>query len=376
MEDSAAHAEPPRATDAPASGLLQPEHLVEYLRGHGHPGAELTALRPLGADDTGVKAYGYGAPLHVTFRDVHGTHDVVVRTMAADPFGHERRADRVAQMVLAYDTFGSIPQHIVPLDAGTVAADGRLVSMGAGEGFLVTNFVQGEVYAVDLERLAGAALTNRDRVRCLVLADYLAELHAEVHPVDEYRRHLRDTVGSGEGIFGLCDNYPVDCAVAGPARLEALERAAVTWRWRLSSMGHRARRVHGDFHPFNLLFREPAQLAVLDCSRGGAGEPADDVTCLAVNYLFFGLLQGSEDFSEGPCRRLWDLFWSRYLERSGDTELLQVVAPFSPWRTLVLASPVWYPDVPDALRDRLLRFAEALLAGAPFEPARVEELLR
>lgn len=364
-----------RPTLAPAAAGLQPGRIQQYLRGRGHVDATLMTLRPLGCDDTGVKAYGYGQPLHVTFRDTQGVHDVVIRTMGPDPFGHERRADRVAQMVLAYDTFGRIPGHVVPLDAGTVDGDGSLISMGTGEGFLVTDYVEGTVYALDLEALAERPVSDRDRARTTVLADYLADLHREVHPVDEYRRHLRDTVGSGEGIFGLCDNYPLDCAVVGAARLEQIERRAVAWRWKLAPLGRRARRVHGDFHPFNLLFREPAELSVLDCSRGGGGEPADDVTCLTINYLFFGMLQGDEWFTSGPCRELWDLFWSRYLTVTGDAELTEVVAPFFAWRALVLASPVWYPDVADRIRNRLLGFAETLLEGAEFDPATVHELL-
>ena len=35
--------------------------------------------------------------------------------------------------------------------------------------------------------------------------------------------------------------------------------------------------MHGDFHPWNLLFREGVEFSVLDRSRGEWGEPADDV---------------------------------------------------------------------------------------------------
>ena len=61
-------------------------------------------------------------------------------------------------------------------------------------------------------------------------------------------------------------------------------------------------------------------------------------------------------------------FWRRYLERSGDVALLEVVAPFFAWRMLVVTSPVWYPDVPDDVRERLLGFVERLLAGRRFDP--------
>jgi hypothetical protein len=112
---------------------------------------------------------------------------------------------------------------------------------------------------------------------------------------------------------------------------------------------------------------------VLDASRGSAGEPADDVTCLTINYLFFALTEKGS--FEGALREAWEVFFSTYLETSGDGELLDLVAPFYAWRTLVLASPAWYPGVSPETRDRLLRFAEKLLDGHTFTPQHVDELL-
>src|SRR5690606_17668872 len=143
---------------------------------------------------------------------------------------------------------------------------------------------------------------------------------------------------------GLCDSYPDGHPVATSQRLERIEKACVEWRWRLRGHGERACRTHGDFHPFNILFRADVDFTALDCSRGAVGEPADDVTCLSINYLFFALASGRAQF-DGPLRTLWDTFWARYLEVTGDHEILQMVAPFFAWRGLVVASPVWYPNV-------------------------------
>lgn len=352
------------------------EAIEAYLRRHGHPDARVEHVTPLGRSvQASLKGYGYGRPLRVGFRADGATHDMVLRTMAPDPFGHDRRADRVAALVLARDTFDGVPRHIRPHAVGAFAADGTLVPLPEGEPFLLTEYVEGALYAEDLHALRRAdAPSPGDLDRVDALARYLAALHAEPAPADAYLRCVRDTLGSGEGIFGLCDSYPAGDLVASPARLTALERAAVDWRWRLKATVHRARRTHGDFHPFNLLFREGADLSVLDCSRGGAGEPADDVTCLSLNYLFFALVARGEP--DGALRALWDRFWRVYLDTTGDVELLTVVAPFFTWRALVLASPLWYPDVPPAIRDRLLRFAERLLGGAAFRPDEVDELLR
>ncbi|MEE8409235.1 MAG: aminoglycoside phosphotransferase family protein [Myxococcota bacterium] len=354
---------------------ITPEQVQEYLRRTGHPDAVIESLAPLGmSTQADLKAYGYGHPLHATYTAAGERGEIVIRTMSPDPFGHNRRSARAETLLLGFDTFNDIPRHIRALDIGAFDDDGALLPMGRGEFFLVTDFVEGELYAQDLHALQNASDANaNDLDRATALAEYLAELHSVKAEPDAYTRTIRDTVGGGEGIFGLCDSYPSDCEVAPLDRLRAIEREAVAWRWKLHDKTGRARRTHGDFHPFNILFRDGTDFSVLDCSRGGAGEPADDLTCLSINFVFFALTQRAE--FDGALRALWDRFWTTYVDVSGDREVLEVVAPFFAWRTLVLASPVWYPNIDDRLRDRLLRFTERLLGGEPFAPDTIDDLL-
>jgi aminoglycoside phosphotransferase (APT) family kinase protein len=143
--------------------------------------------------------------------------------------------------------------------------------------------------------------------------------------------------------------------------LRELEEACLAWRWKLRTQTHRLRRTHGDFHPFNIVFGDDVHL--LDASRGSEGDPADDVACLAINYLFFGI--GHPRWSLGA---LWDRFWQTYL--AGDrVDVLAAVAPFFCWRALVLASPKWYPHLQAGDRMRILEFAKRVLAAERFDPA-------
>jgi hypothetical protein len=113
---------------------------------------------------------------------------------------------------------------------------------------------------------------------------------------------------------------------------------------------------------------------LLDASRGAAGDPADDVSCMAMNYLFFAL--------ERPVAwhralgKLWHRFWSGYLDATGDQTLLAVAPPFLAWRGLVLANPVWYPAVAPEARDALLTLVEASLRAGQIDPAMAEEAFR
>lgn len=345
------------------------------------PGAEILEIRTMGPDsgvtDATQKGGGYGVPVLVTLRDAGGSvTKLVVHGARADEFGHDRRADRAAGLLLAYDTYPLIPRHVRAVDVGAITASGGYVSLrGAGEFYLVTTYAEGEIYAQDLRRIAQRGhVTAIDTDRCDALVAYLAELHGRrlADPM-RYRRAVRDLLGHGEGIFGIADGYPPDVPAAGAERLRAIERRCLEWRFRLRDRGHRLARTHGDFHPFNVVFEGPTELALLDASRGCVGDPADDVACMAINYAFFALLSpGSWARGFGP---LWRRFWHGYLERTGDEELLEVVAPFFAWRGLVLANPTWYPAVGAEARDALLRFVERALDADRFEPGWASEMI-
>jgi aminoglycoside phosphotransferase (APT) family kinase protein len=362
--------------EASAGTAIRPEAVERYLRRHGYPDARLLSLDPLGQDtQAGLKAYGYGRPLRATFMSNGAEQRLVIRTMSPDPFGHLRRADRVDTMVLSFDTFGGVPRHIDARDLGAFESGGEMQSVPPGEFFLVTNYVEGELYARDLEALEKLEQPRDvDVARARALARYLVELHGKkIGDALAYTRHLRDTVGAGEGIFGQTDAYPAD-PLASPQRLQAIERRAMEWRWKLRQRSARCCRTHGDFHPFNILFRAGDDFSVLDCSRGAAGEAADDVTCLSINYLFFAL--SSRGRFDGALRRLWSEFWSTYLAASNDTGLLECTGLYFAWRSLVVASPIWYPNLDTTVRDRLLRFGERALELDRFDPERIDELLR
>lgn len=316
-----------------------------------------------------VKGYGYGVPLKVDFQvDEGGRRTAVLHTMTPGPFGHEHMADRAGELLWEHQAFNRLPRHVRSLDVCGFQPDGQLISVGKVEEFcLLTDYLEGQSYSADLERIRDTGdLAEPDLARADALCDYLVEIH-RVRGSDPglYIRRIRELVGDGECIMGIADSYPPH-PLAPASLLEKIEHLCLTWRWRLKPLTHRLRQVHGDFHPWNILFRSGIDFSVLDRSRGEYGDPADDVASLTLNYLFFSLQRNGR--LEGAFEQLFLRFWQRYLETSADREMLNVVAPFLAFRGLVMASPLWYPSLPDVVRQRILTFILSVLEADCFDP--------
>lgn len=154
-----------------------------------------------------------------------------------------------------------------------------------------------------------------------------------------YQRRLRELLGRGECIMGLTDSYPLPYGFITEKLLEEIEQYCNMWRWRLRNRTSRLCQVHGDFHPWNILFRKGTSFTILDRTRGEWGEAADDVTSITINYLFFSLRVAGQ--LTGLFERLFQCFWERYLDKTGDTGVLEDAPPFFAFRGLVIASPAW-----------------------------------
>lgn len=316
-----------------------------------------------------LKGFGYGKPYVIEFMFDGKKKSLVLETLrVGGGFGHDHFSDRAQVLIWQHSAFNRLPSHVRSIDVGAFTRDGELKSIGdCAEFFIVTDFIDGELYYLDLDRIKESKkLTPLDLDRCKALSDYLATIHKVKHDAPElYTRRIRDLIGHGECVFGLTDSYPHGLSYIDERDLVDIEKKCVEWRWKLKPKAHRLSQVHGDFHPWNIIFREGIDFTVLDRSRGEWGEPADDMTALTINYVFYSL----QAFGElaGPFERLFDVFWRNYLDKTGDEEILRVVQPFFAWRSLVVASPVWYPHLPLDVRRKLFNFIRNVLDAERFE---------
>src|SRR5690349_11101524 len=97
------------------------------------PGARVLRAKALGTDDASpgerltTKAAGYGIPICIDLEVSGEPRRVVLHGSSANAFGHDRRADRAAELLLAADTYDSIPAHTRVLDVGAFRRDGTSV---------------------------------------------------------------------------------------------------------------------------------------------------------------------------------------------------------------------------------------------------------
>jgi len=325
----------------------------------------------------GLKGFGYGVPYMIEFAVEGETKSVILETVRPGGFGHDHFSDRAQILIWQHSAFNRLPRHVRSVDVGAFTVDGKMRSVGdCTEFFIVTEMVKGRPYYRDLDEIKErGSLIQLDIARCQALSDYIVQVHAVKRNAPElYVRRIRDLLGHGECIMGLTDSYPPGLGYVNERDFCEIEKKCVEWRWKLKRKAHRCSQVHGDFHPWNVLFREKTDFTMLDRSRGEWGEPADDVSTMSINYLFYSLQAYGK--LAGPFEELHRSFIWNYVQQTGDEELFSVVQPFYAWRGLVIASPIWYPSLTLDVRTKLFNFIKNVLETERFDPRDVNSYLK
>lgn len=352
------------------------EFLKKYLEDVYNKNVEIVNLQGVKVEKGEIKGYGYGVPLIVEYKVDSKLKKAVIETVKEDIFGHEYVSDRVANVVLAYKTFNRLPKHANAISIGYFGENNELYSIkDFKEFFILVEFIEGRLYYKDLEEIKEKGeLTDTDIERCLKLCNYLSQIHS-LKSKDKrlYFRRIRDLIGHGECIFGLIDSYPSDFKFFSEKDFIELERKLINWRWKLKKYSHRLSVIHGDFHPWNIFFLENNDFILNDRSRGEYGDAADDVSALTINYIFYSLQKYKK--LHGPFQKLWEIFFENYLKFTEDEEIFEIIQPYFIWRSLVIASPIWYPNLEDEVRQKLFNFIKNLADNQRFDYKKVNDLL-
>ncbi|MEW6109298.1 MAG: phosphotransferase [Nitrospirota bacterium] len=335
-------------------------------------------IRELGS---GVQGSGF----LIEMKTGEGAKSYVVKSLIPEGFGHDYPSDRAAVFLLDLDEYKNLPKHVLAVDVLAEMEDGSVKSIGGGrEYYLLMERGEGKHYFNDLSAFAEKdRLENPDIEKIKAMASYLAEIHSvKKDSKTLYWRKLRDTVGHGECLMGVFDLYP-DGAIPYEEMTNIIKKS-VDYIYRLKPEYGRLSQIHGDFHPGNIWFTPPSpplnkggqsgvDFILLDRSRGPWGEPADDVTALTINYIFFSIKNYGD--VRGTYFEGLNIFFDEYIKASGDKEITSVVAPFFAFRAAVVACPVFYPELSPEARKKLLRFADRVLSADFFEVERVNDYI-
>lgn len=361
--------------------MINKKNIERYIKGiFGREFIDVK-IRKLGE---GVQ--GAGFLIKVKTRKGHKSY--VIKGLFPEGLGHDYPADRAGVFLLDFDEFKNLPQHVKAIDVLSEGEDGTIKSIGNGrEYYLLMEKAEGRHYFHDLNEMAYKdRLEDSDIEKIRAMTSYLAGIHSvkkDSKPL--YWRKIRDTIGHGECLMGVFDTYP-DGTISYREMAET-EKLCIDWRMRLKPKYKRLCQIHGDFHPGNIWFKNPpsspleeggkggfVDFVLLDRSRGPWGEAADDVTALTINYIFFSINHFGK--LKGPYDEALRLFYREYIKETGDDEILGVVAPFYAFRGVVVANPIFYPDVTKTNRQRIFNFVHGVLKDNFFDVRKVNEYIK
>lgn len=341
--------------------------LEVYLQKIFGPSTRLVEFKRLG---TGVHGTGF-------FLEIEKDKEkkqYVIKDLAPDGLGHDNPSDRASVFLWALDNYNNLPKHVRAIDVLAMYEDGSLHSIGGGkEYFLLMEKADGVNYFNDLSVFSEKEhLDNKDIKKIRLMTSYLADIHSvKKESKILYWRKLRDNVGHGECLMGVFDSYP-DGTLDYNEMAEIIKKS-VDWIVKLKPRYKRLSQIHGDFHPGNIWFKDDEDFILLDRSRGPWGDPADDITALTINYIFFSIKKYGE--VKGSYLEGINLFFDEYIKASGDKEIHEVVAPFFAFRGAVVANPIFYPELTSEQRRLIFRFIHNVLDDERFRLENVNDYL-
>lgn len=287
----------------------------------------------------------HGAAFSITVIDKGQEKKYFLKTLHEQGFGHEYPADRANVIIRALMDHNLLPNHVKVLNAGSVQKNGSLLSLGDPEDFfIIMEEGKGKEYWSELDKIRdNRKLAKDDEERIRTIADYLAGIHSVKYKGNNsshlYKRIVRDFVGHGELSMGVIDTFPDKLDFTTNEKLVEIVKKMVEWWDRIKRKSHRLSVIHGDFYPGNIWF-DNKNLVVFDRSRFRYGDPADDMTCLAMNFINYSVMSYG-DFRE-PFKRLTELFFEQYAKKREDREMFEVAPLFFGFRALVCIHPVFY----------------------------------
>lgn len=165
--------------------------------------------------------------------------------------------------------------------------------------------------------------------------------------------------------MGVLDTYPEKVKFTTNSQITTIIKKCIDIREKIKHRYERLCVVHGDFHPGNILFQNKKKFILLDASRQIYGEPSDDLTSMAINYIWF-MIMANKKFSLN-FTALLETFWNNYIKKTGDFEINKIAPLFFAFRGIVVAHPLFYKNQSDGTRKKIINFVNMVLDDEWFD---------
>lgn len=317
----------------------------------------------------------------------------ILKTLRGEGFGHDYPSDRANVLIRALLDYNILPNHVKAINVGSIQEKGKLLSIQKPKDFfIILEEAKGKDYWTDLDNIRNSGgLKNEDVERVRLLGKYLADIHSINYNGDNrrnlYRRVARDFVGHGELTMGVIDTFPDNFTFTTSFELVEIVKKMVEWWDRVKNKDHRLTTVHGDFYPGNIWF-DNDELVVLDRSRFRHGDPADDTTCLTMNFINYSVMSYG-DFRD-PFKKLTEIFFDEYFKHKKDDEMFEVSPLFYAFRAIVCIHPVFYSkewmrshgfseeriEKSDESKKKIINFMRNVLDEDEFDPKKINSYLK
>jgi len=192
----------------------------------------------------------------------------------------------------------------------------------------------------------------KDKEEINKIIDYITEIHKIKHPSQDKKRldavyndFLRNVIGHPEYILQLFHDMPKDNTVLSPDKQGEFLTLMIENMHYFKNKSERLTAIHGDFWGANVFFNDNASMYVIDHSRMPWGDPGFDVGLFMGSYIISYHKTKNPYFKE-----LANYFLERYIEKTGDKEVLNTMIYALGLIAVIYASPLHVPDISDETR--------------------------
>ncbi|NUL18894.1 hypothetical protein HUN27_18765 [Agrobacterium tumefaciens] len=301
--------------------------------------------------DTGAKRFGVTQTviIHV---EIEGC---AKKYFLKSPFEHlyseEMPWDSAKEVYWRTNGYHSCPAHVPLLAAGYVNAKGLVETRGTLGDKLV--MIEPEIEGLPFRFFFDSSRPYSEQEglsHATLISEYFRTLHIEEPDLNapaKYYRSLRDAFWNPT-IRLLHANSLFWSAF--PNRTAFITEKLLEWQTRLAQNPQRLRRVHLDFHPWNIILNDTG-VNVIGRRIPGYGDPADDIACIMANDYVFSL-SSHGTLAHGFRRCFCELLRYYTVEAFPNDPKGELLTPFFAKRLILFLSPTHY-QFTSTLQDTL-----------------------